>query len=534
MKLNRRDFLICTAAMGYGLSASGADPARGASRQYHACISRQACEQNPDLLDVVQNAGVTDIWQAAFFYGYWYDTVEGLRKGREQVESLGLRWHVINVPLGHPGDSLGDASGQTSLTPPSHWRMAERFDGAKHSGTSMHPPATEENVEAVREIAAIEPDMLFLDDDFRLAVSPGMIGGCFCDYHRTRFLQATGFAESAWEEIRTDARERRLSPLLRAWVEFTCDELTASFRAQQAAAPGVRLGNMIMYLGAEKAGIRLADYRDALFRVGELMFNDASFTPLKGKTDELFSVLFHRRYARPESAWSETTAFPADQLSARNLAAKLATSTIADVRHTMFMSGMTPFPIEHWGTLGPAMAKHARVHAKLAGHVPRGPFKHYWGEAQRYVGDDRPYSLFLASGMPFETVDTLPDDGWTFLSDFDARAIADKTLQPGKAGMVTRQALPDMAETARAVAEELPALFAFKRQVVESGYDGPWVEDDKPVVCAWYPTAGAVLLWNLSEEREDFRVRVGNTAVSVSVDGLDVELLEAPELFAKG
>ena len=51
-----------------------------------------------------------------------------------------------------------------------------------------------------------------------------------------------------------------------------------------------------MYLGAEKAGIRLADYADVPFRVGEFMFDDESFNPVKGKTDELFSSLFHRRF----------------------------------------------------------------------------------------------------------------------------------------------------------------------------------------------------------------------------------------------
>jgi hypothetical protein len=33
---------------------------------------------------------------------------------------------------------------------------------------------------------------------------------------------------------------------------------------------------------------------------------------VKGKTDELFSALMHRRFARPELAYSEKTAFPSD------------------------------------------------------------------------------------------------------------------------------------------------------------------------------------------------------------------------------
>jgi hypothetical protein len=46
------------------------------------------------------------------------------------------------------------------------------------------------------------------------------------------------------------------------------------------------LGIKAVYLGAEKAGIRLADYRGVPLRVGELMFDDQAFSPLKGKIDE--------------------------------------------------------------------------------------------------------------------------------------------------------------------------------------------------------------------------------------------------------
>jgi len=45
-----------------------------------------------------------------------------------------------------------------------------------------------------------------------------------------------------------------LTPVLRAWIDFTCDELTACFHAQQQAAPSLQLGNMVMFMGAEKSG----------------------------------------------------------------------------------------------------------------------------------------------------------------------------------------------------------------------------------------------------------------------------------------
>jgi hypothetical protein len=278
-----------------------------------------------------------------------------------------------------------------------------------------------------------------------------------------------------------------------------------------------------MYFGAEKAGIRLKDYAGAPLRVGEMMFHDAAFAQLKNKTAELYSCLFHRRYVTPELAYSETTAYPADQLSAANMAAKLAVSTIADVRNTMFMSGLTPIPNAHWDTLGPAMKKHAAIHAQLAGHTPQGPFKHYWGEASRYVGDDNPYSLFLAAGVPFEVIENPADNGWVFLSEWDARDVAAGKVKSAGAKLIARaEAGSPEIET---VPEEMDALYALKHRLAESLRATPYVIDDKPVVCAWYPTCSQVLLWNLSESEEQFTLRIDDKAMSVTVAPLDVELV---------
>jgi hypothetical protein len=522
--LSRRAFMALAAAAGAGGFLNRTGAAATTTRRYHVCLSSKIIEANPELLDIVRGAGVTDIWLAAYFYGHWYETPDRLRDAIARVEAKGLRWHLINVPLGHPGDSLGDSSGQTPLTPPGRWQMAVRPDGSRYSGTSLHPPATEENVEAMRQLAGLKPDILFLDDDFRLATGPGVIGGCFCDAHKQAFLQKHGFGAERWDDLLGDVAARRLTPLLRAWVDDTCDQLTGSFRAQQAAAPEIALGNMIMYLGAEKAGIRVADYADSPFRVGELMFSDPSFSKVKGKTDELFSALFHRRYAKPDLAYSETTAYPADQLSAKNMAAKLAVSTICDVRNTMYMSGLTPFPVTHWDVLAPAMRRNAVIHETLKGHRPQGPLKHYWGEAARYVGDDRPFSLFLALGIPFEVTNTIAPEGWTFLSDDDARHL-DAAAQTPAGLLVCRPGVAGAPEGVRAVEETLEALWPLKREIVAAGLDVPYVVDEKPVVCAWYPTANAVLLWNLGEAGESFQVQWGGQTRDVAVAGLDVELV---------
>ncbi len=530
MNISRRTFMKLGAAGTAATLAShplhALEAGRTGSRRYHVCAAPSVLQANPELLHVFAKAGVGHVWMAGFFYGYWPVEPEVIQRWMGRVEDAGMTPHVINIPLGHPGDSLGAPGDTVALVPPSHWRMAARPDGTTYSGTSLHAPATEENVAAMKRLAPLGVDRVFLDDDFRLAVGPGVIGGCFCDEHRDAFLTKYGYAAEQWPALLDDVKARRLSPLLRSWVEFTCDQLTACFRAQQAAAPNIELGNMIMYFGAEKAGIRVADYANGPFRVGELMFNDKSFAPVKGKTNELYSCLFHRRYAKPDLAFSETTAFPADQLSAPNMAAKLAVSTIADVRNTMYMSGITPFPVTHWDVLAPAMKKHAAIHERLAGHKPAGPFKHYWGEASRYIGDDNPYSLFLAAGVPFEVVDRPGTDGWTFLSEWEARDVVEGKIPSPGTTFVTRQTSVSNSPGLRAIPEELPALFEFKRSIATDLQDIPHVVEDEPAVCAWYPTARAVLLWNLSETPKTISVALGDRRLPVELGALDVSLID--------
>lgn len=523
--ISRRLFLqACGALAAASHPAVHGDSMSAAKRRFHWSVSPDALEADPSLLRIAADAGVDTVWITGFMYGYWHYPPETIQRWRAEAEKAGLAAQVINVPLGHPGDSLGAKSGDVPLTPPEHWRMGMRPDGSTFAGTSLHAPAVEENAAALGQLRDMGARQVFVDDDYRLAQGPGVIGGCFCEEHQRRFLEAGGYSSSQWGVLLDSVQRRELTPILSAWVEFTCDELTAAFRAQQAAVPDIELGSMIMYLGAEKAGIRLNDYRDVLFRVGELMFNDASFAPVKGKTNELFSALFHRRFAQPDKAYSETTAFPADQLSAANMAAKLVVSTIADVRHTMYMSGLTPFPKEHWPVLAEAMKKQAHFHETLAGHTPRGPFKHFWGEHGRRISDDNPYSSYLALGVPFEVTDKLSGEGVTFLADADAKGQIGKGPVQRKC-LVVRPEAGISVEHARVVPESLPDLFALKRELLPTLQDVPVILDEKPVVCAWYPEARAALVWNLSEQRETLTLRMGEKTISLELDALDSRVI---------
>lgn len=523
---SRREWLQRMAAAGWltPLWAAAARSSRSV-RSYHVCLSPPVVESDSELLEIVRRAGVEAVWLAGYFYGHQPYAEDLLRRARDRVERSGMQAHLITVPLGHPGDSLGAQDDGFPLTPPAHWKTGLRPDGKVFAGTSLHPPATDENVRALRHLRGFGFRRCFVDDDFRLARGPGEIGGCFCEPHRRRFLQAGGYAPGRWGELRDDVQARRLTPLLRAWLEMTGEELTACFRAQRRAFRG-DLGIMVMYLGAEKAGIRLADYRRVPFRVGELMFDDGSFGTVKGKTDELFSVLFHRRFAAPERAYSETTAYPANRLSAANLAAKLVISTLADVRQTMFMSGLTPFPRQHWEVLGPAMRQQTALHDLVAGHRPRGPFKHWWGEAERCVGPDQPFSLWLALGIPFEVVEAPASEGWTFVSDTDARSAA-AGARALRGRLVCRASAAVRPPAAEAVDESLPGLFAFKNRIRGQLQGVPHVLEDAPAVCAWYPTARRVLVWNLSDEARELTVVQGSRRQALQLGPLSAGSVEA-------
>ena len=465
------------------------------------------------MIDLWKEAGVTDIWLNPYSYGLFPEP-ERMDAAVRNVLSAGYRAHFITVPVGHPNAKFAPEI-------EARWKPYEHFSGSTAWGVSVHDECAKDCVKSVRTIAdKYGPCDVFLDDDFRFAVQPDNVGGCVCAECKADFMQKSGFSQARWNALIDDLRAARDSKDARVWLDYFCDRMTKTFRDSQAIAPEVDLGVMVMGMGSEKAGLRLDDYRGALLRVGEWMFTNQQYDSTKNKTIELFSVLFHRRFVSPGRAFSETTII--QDLSAENYVSKLSFSTLADVRNTMFMC---PIPASYWGLIAPRMKSEAERHSRLLGAKPKGPFKHFWGLADRYCQGYNAYSLFLALGVPFEVCDELSEDGWTFLGDYSALEMERGELDSKGTKCVAR--INSTSDRFLQIPETFDELFKFRRTILPTlrATGVPYVEEDSPVVLGWYPDVDSCYLWNIENKEKTVTLRFSSTNVAVHLKALDSALV---------
>ncbi len=460
-----------------------------------------------------KEAGVTDVWLNPYSYGL-FPAPDRFEAGVRRALDFGYNVHFITVPVGHP-----DARFAPEIE--ARWKPYEHFNGSSGWGVSVHEGCAEDCVKSVRRIADTYGSCdVFLDDDFRFAVQPENVGGCVCAECRADFMKKSGFSDSRWDALIADLRAGRDTKDIRQWLDYFCDRMTKTFRDTQAASPEVDLGIMIMGMGSEKAGIRLDDYKDALVRVGEWMFNDATYNLTKNKTIELFSSLLHRRFVPAGRAFSETTII--QDLSAENYTSKLSVSTISDVRNTMFMC---PIPASYWGLIAPRMKRERDYHNRIVGIKARGPFKHFWGLADRYSPGYNAYSLFLACGVPFEVCDEIPENGWTFLGDYSAQEMERGELTSKGSKCASR--MNSASGRFFQVPETFEELFKFRKTLLpEFQKQGvPYVEEETPATLSWYPEAKTIYLWNVENEKKVVTVRLRDKTFSTTLKGLDSAMI---------
>lgn len=501
-------------------------------KEYYDGELPQGVERIPcdDFVSLWKAAGVSDVWLCLFGMGEWIYDWDVCDRAIEKLRRADLAVHFLTCPLGHPRREPYPSMVRQGFKP--LMRVNGDLNGAPLWGSSCHRPADVLCVESVRTLADRYGGYnLFFDDDFRFADSPNFMGGCLCPECLDDFSRKSGISGAKLNELIEDLRFTRPTDAARIWVDYFCDRMTKVFRDSQAAVPESELGIMVMWLGSERSGLRLEDYKGALWRVGEGHFGDSSYDSPEGKLSELFSALFHTRFAPAGRTFSETTMVA--PLSVENFSSKLAVATFCDIRNTMFMDG-TPVGPNYWSSHAARMKQEAAFHQKLLGCKPKGPFKHYWGIDDRYFDiprDGGEYSLFLGVGVPFEVCDCeeIPSDGWTFLSNYSGLAVDQGRLAP--AGRCLCR-MKSQSGRFTQLDETFEAFFAFRRSILPELREKniPYIEEETPIVLGWYPAAPAALLWNIENLEKTVHLRRGDFTAAVTLRPLDSALVENPLL----
>jgi hypothetical protein len=543
----RRDFVKTLSAAASGLAAwplaRSASPLLGAEERtattptadgprppltFNQCCHPVEFMENRDLGRMLVDNGIEKVWLAGWFYGQWSYDKDKLLEARSFAEKAGLKTALVNVPIGHPGNSLGEVEKLVPLTIPPHWRYRLNVDGkeVRHCGC-LNDASWNDNLASLREVHQMGFREVFMDDDLRLSVGPGVIGGCFCPDCITRFKAATCSSDADVDEIRRQVRTRVRGDLLVRWLKFHGGRLTAFVNACNAIAPDLAVGIMVMFMGHEQAGIELEALGNRLFRVGEGQFDDRSFGSLAGKMTSFSSSMFHMGYANPRLAYSESTAFPPTGLSAENLGRKIAVPLMAGVPNVMFMSGIRMYPRAYWPTLKRHIASARQIAARLPAERPTGVLKQWFGPGVRSVAGGWPLVECLALGLPVTAVRNVTPGGAYLIQAEDIPFLPEAVLSDADTTIVTTGTARPAEARCRWIdaGRDSSSRWEARDAILHDQKDAPHVTGTVPVAVRWYRGAGTLLLWNVNETEQTFNLVFGGRSKGVKVGPGDLSLV---------
>jgi hypothetical protein len=497
---------------------------------FHICAHPVEFMENPDLGKLLVENGIEKVWLAGYFYGQWSYDRDKLLRAKSMAEAAGLRTALVNVPLGHPGNSLGEVDKLVPLTIPPHWRYRLNVDGqeVRHCGC-LNDASWQDNLGALREARRIGFHEVFMDDDLRLAVGPGVIGGCFCSDCISRYRQQTGASDRELDEIRKQVKGRIRGEALVRWLKFHGGRLTAFLDDCNSIAGDLSVGIMVMYMGNEQAGIELARLRRRLFRVGEGHFDNGSFGNPHGKLVALASAMFHRRYADRSLAFSESTAFPPTGLSAENLGRKIAVPMMADVPNVMFMSGIRMFPKTYWPTLSEHIRHARRLDRELPSGPPTGALKLWFGPGVRSVAASWPLVDCLGLGIPVEAITQVTPGGAYLVQAEDVPFLPENVLTDPKTAIVTCSTPKPPVARCRwiDVGGDWPARWRAKEAILEAVGDVPHIAGATPTAVRWYRNSNKLLVWNINETEQTMEMVCGPSSQRVKLAPGELRLAES-------
>lgn len=175
--------------------------------------------------------------------GTLYDAPERLDFYIRQFSHDGFEVGVWLDSLGH-GVVLNHAKDATVLP----YSPIVGLDGKStpHAICPLDPQFRSHYAKALQAVAAMHPDLIMLDDDFRLNTRGNVYNiGCFCDRHNIAFFERIG-KKLPHEELETLLFSGGENPYRTAWLEVQGESLLSFARDMRAAVdqidPTVRLG----------------------------------------------------------------------------------------------------------------------------------------------------------------------------------------------------------------------------------------------------------------------------------------------------
>ena len=299
----------------------------------------------------MKKAGVAHVWLFAYFYGRHESDMEDIYKARKRLLDEGFQTGVISVPVGHPGNSLNPDDDTIELQIKNTWKYrVDRNGKNEYFSACINDEMIKDNLSAAGEYAQMGFTRHFFDDDLRLGNWQGPVQGCFCDDCIRQFNEKYNLKCDRALLKRAADEEKGFEELTGKWVEFNCGKVTRFMK--ETCVPEMQSGIMVMHMGDERHGISIPDIKkavpDCMFRVGEMFFNDETYSKQEYREILKLGVKNHLALIGENTAYSETTVFPAASMSLENFLHRIETEIHLGLRNIFLMSGTWFYSEPYW------------------------------------------------------------------------------------------------------------------------------------------------------------------------------------------
>lgn len=304
----------------------------------------------------MKQAGVETVWLDAYAYGTHLATEQELMDAKRLLEQHGFRVQVLTVPVGHGGGALLGDGGDPGIPPAWQSRINASGQPVAFASCMRGERMLDDSRAVAQRYYELGFTEIFFDDDLRAGPWGPALQGCCCPACMRAFGQKyPQYAHLSASEIFAAATEG--DDLWNAWSDVQCDAVQSFL--EQTVPDGMTPGVMVMHNGDRRHGVDInrikKRYPNALFRVGEGHFEDASFThPLAGDAIA-HSIRAHlRAIGSTENAFSESTVYPENALSPEHLVQKLRLEISLGLRNLFLMSGLFFLDEPYWQAIAAA------------------------------------------------------------------------------------------------------------------------------------------------------------------------------------